>query len=93
MSTACLPAASEPLGSNTDTGQSWNTCAALRQWDNLKTSVLRAFPLQVAPDENASKAVDARQEIDLRIGAAFTRYQTLLLQVKLQTPMVHVNCI
>ncbi|EIE27522.1 prokaryotic type I DNA topoisomerase [Coccomyxa subellipsoidea C-169] len=34
------------------------------------------------PDENLSKAVDARQEIDLRIGASFTRFQTLLLQEK-----------
>jgi hypothetical protein len=50
----------------------------------LVGSPLHTIPLQVAPDENASKAVDARQEIDLRIGAAFTRYQTLLLQVSLQ---------
>ncbi|XP_072168327.1 DNA topoisomerase 3-alpha-like [Diadema setosum] len=32
------------------------------------------------PDQRVSQAVDVRQQLDLRIGAAFTRFQTLRLQ-------------
>ncbi|CAL8463456.1 g2990 [Coccomyxa elongata] len=48
----------------------------------VRRELERSVQNLVLPDENASKAVDARQEIDLRIGASFTRFQTLLLQDK-----------
>uniref|UniRef100_A0A336L9Q8 DNA topoisomerase n=1 Tax=Culicoides sonorensis TaxID=179676 RepID=A0A336L9Q8_CULSO len=43
-------------------------------------SVFRALNNLVEPDKRQSDAVDVRSELDLRIGAAFTRYQTLRLQ-------------
>lgn len=43
-------------------------------------SIRRACETLTEPDVNVSNAVDVRQELDLRIGAAFTRFQTLRLQ-------------
>lgn len=36
----------------------------------------------IQPDKRVSDAVEVRQELDLRIGAAFTRFQTLRFQKK-----------
>lgn len=38
----------------------------------------------IYPDRKKSDAVAARTELDLRIGASFTRLQTLYLQKKIQ---------
>ena len=43
-------------------------------------SIDRAMRSLVPVNENVSAAVDCRQELDLRIGAAFTRFQTMRLQ-------------
>ncbi|KAM7428568.1 hypothetical protein ABFA07_020472 [Porites harrisoni] len=43
-------------------------------------SVTRAVQNLVEPDVLQAQAVDVRMELDLRIGAAFTRFQTLRLQ-------------
>ncbi|KAJ8345175.1 hypothetical protein SKAU_G00293680 [Synaphobranchus kaupii] len=43
-------------------------------------SIRTACESLTAPDVNVSDAVDVRQELDLRIGASFTRFQTLRLQ-------------
>ncbi|XP_056391516.1 DNA topoisomerase 3-alpha [Hyla sarda] len=43
-------------------------------------SIRAACENLIQPDQNVSDAVDVRSELDLRIGAAFTRFQTLRLQ-------------
>ncbi|XP_053194618.1 DNA topoisomerase 3-alpha isoform X1 [Scomber japonicus] len=43
-------------------------------------SIRTACETLIEPDSNISDAVDVRQELDLRIGASFTRFQTLRLQ-------------
>ncbi|BES96136.1 DNA topoisomerase [Nesidiocoris tenuis] len=43
-------------------------------------SIRRAIANLERPNKNISDAVDVRQQLDLRIGAAFTRFQTLRLQ-------------
>lgn len=50
------------------------------QFSAVSSSAVQAALANLRPpDRNASDAVDARQEIDFRIGTAFTRWQTLVL--------------
>jgi DNA topoisomerase-3 len=45
-----------------------------------KREILHAWHNLIQLDMNAAYAVDARSELDLRIGAIFSRFQTLLLK-------------
>ena len=47
--------------------------------------IIHAAQHPVALDYRQAAAVNARLELDLRIGAAFTRFQTLTLQRRFRT--------
>ena len=46
----------------------------------VAAEVKKAYRTLKEPDQRLSAAVDVRQELDLRIGSAFTRFQTFFLQ-------------
>jgi len=53
--------------------------------------IARAVGSLGPPNEADARAVDARQEIDLRVGASFTRLQTLMLQDRFDWEAVEQN--
>lgn len=54
-------------------------------------SIMRAIQNLGPPNQNVNEAVNVRQELDLRIGAAFTRFQTLRLQQVFPTTLGITN--
>ena len=48
--------------------------------------VTRALATLRDPNENEAKAVDMRQELDLRVGSSFTRFNTMLLRDAVRLP-------
>ena len=48
----------------------------------VPSDLLKAYEHLGYPNENEAKSVDARQEIDLKLGVAFTRFQTRYFQGK-----------
>ena len=49
----------------------------------IPREIYQACENLIQPDKNKSDAAEARSELDLRVGAAFTRCQTLFLQKKI----------
>jgi DNA topoisomerase-3 len=47
----------------------------------VPSEIKRAINGTIEPNKREAEAVEARSVLDLRYGAAFTRFQTLLLQV------------
>jgi len=46
----------------------------------IPRDILRNLRQPARPNEHYNQAIEARQEIDLRLGAAFTRFQSLMFQ-------------
>ena len=51
-------------------------------FSNFRRTIVRAVKNLRRPNKHDSDAVDARREIDLRLGAIFSRYQMLTLAKK-----------